>query len=160
MHFVAVPGALWHALSRPLVLRSSKRSGRALTAKANGEAHSCARKGNQREECLPREPWGRLSGRKSLGTSSLSGSEQKANMLGCPYVGSFVPRDSPGLRWHLAHSGGHSQLTVRGRRTGAGRVAQERMGGRYRGTVRLCEGVGRGCARRTSSQNRRFYEVA
>src|SRR5215469_16926166 len=34
------------------------------------------------------------------------------------------------------------------------------MGGRYRGTVRLCEGVRRGCSRRTSSQNRRFYEVA
>jgi len=60
----------------------------------------------------------------------------------------------------LAHGGGYSQLTVRGRRTGAGRIAQERMGGRYRGTVRLCEGVRRGCARRTSSQDRRFYEVA
>src|SRR6516164_7818614 len=55
----------------------------------------------------------------------------------------FAANVRNGLRFNLADVG----------------IAQERVGGGYRGTVRLCEGVPRGCARRTSSQNRRFHEV-
>ena len=63
--------------------------------------------------------------------------------------------------WYLAYGGGHSQLTVRGCCAGARCVAQKRMGcGRHRGTIRNSEGVGRGCARRASGQDHRFYEMA
>ncbi len=50
MPFVAVPGALPHALSRPRSLRLRERSGRPCTAEAGGKAQSCARKGREKED--------------------------------------------------------------------------------------------------------------